>query len=370
MADVSDNFFKEAEQRNGDASVIELRSDTLTKPDWQMRRAMGGAHVGDAVWRTDKSVIDLEKRVADLCGKEAALFVPSGTMGNLVCVMCHCDDGRSSEVIVGDKAHQLLNEAGNLASIGGIQTRSVPTNPDGTLSLDAIRAALRGQDQHFPSTRAVLLENTHNFCGGKVLPMDYVRQVRALIDAHPINKVALHCDGARIWHAAIALNTPVKELLEPFDTCSLCFSKGLGAPAGSVIVGSRDLIEGKARRYVKMLGGMMRQVGVLAAACDYALTYQYYRLAEDHTDARALYEALKAKGIDAMEPQTNILIWAAPAPGTARRVVELCAAKNVLVSAINDTQIRAIPHYGSGFDVETVVTVVLEAHAKVLGAQN
>jgi threonine aldolase len=301
-----------ASSRSPKSDIIELRSDTLTKPDAAMRQAMATAEVGDAVWGTDPTVKALEAQVASMTGKEAALFVPSGVMGNLVLVMCHCDS-RSSEVLLGDRCHQLLYETGNLASVAGVQTRSVPTAADGTLDLNALRACFRGVDQHWPTTRAVLLENTHNFAGGKVLPMSYVQEVRAIVDAfnakEPADRqVALHCDGARAWHAAVALGITIEEVLAPFDTASLCLSKALGAPMGSVIVGPRSTIEGKARRLVKMLGGGMRQTGIVAAGAIHALTHQYARLAEDHARARELYEALKAAGIDAVLPETNIAL--------------------------------------------------------------
>jgi threonine aldolase len=230
--------------------------------------------------------------------------------------------------------------------VGGVQTRSVPTNSDGTLSLEAIEGAIRGIDQHWPTTRAVLLENTHNFTGGKVLPMAYVRQVRALLDKHARGPIALHCDGARVWHAAIAQSVSVQEVLAPFDTASLCMSKGLGAPVGSVIVGTKALIEGKARRYAKMLGGGMRQSGVLAAACIYALDHQFERLREDHATAAELGEALRKVGTDVIEPE----------------VAAACCERGIMIGAINPDTLRAIPHYGCGFDLARVVAVVTAVH--------
>lgn len=337
--------------------VIDYRSDTLTAPDAAMREAMASAVVGDDVWCTDPTVVALERTVATACGKEAALFTPTGTMGNLICIMVHCD-ARLSEVVLGDRSHQLLYEVANLSGVAGVGLRPVKTNDDGTLDLDQLRAAIRGVDVHWPTTRAVLLENTHNFSGGRVLPLSYVREVRKLCDA---TNTKLHCDGARVWHAAVALDVPLATILEDFDSASVCLSKALGAPMGSVIVGTHDFIA-KARRVRKMLGGGLRQVGVVAAAGLHAVCHMFDRLREDHAVAAALAAALAAKGIPTRPVETNIVF--AKTPGVAAVVVERCAERKLLLCPIGPDEVRLIPHYGNTMDeVETAVTILAEVLA-------
>lgn len=271
---------------------IDLRSDTVTKPTPEMREAMSEAEVGDDVYGDDPTVNRLEEMAAEKMGKEAALFVPSGTMGNLMALLVHCQ--RGDEIIVGNQSHIYLNEAGGMSALGGIQPYPVRNQPDGTLSLDDIHASIRDEDVHHPITRLICLENTQNLCGGVPLTPDYTRQVGEL--AHN-NNLQLHIDGARIFNAAVAQNVSVKELVEPADSVMFCLSKGLASPIGSMLVGTRKFIA-RARHIRKMLGGGMRQVGVVAAAGIISLEKMTKRLGEDHARARKLADGLrKIKGI-------------------------------------------------------------------------
>jgi threonine aldolase len=241
-------------------NIIDLRSDTVTLPTPAMRAAMAAAEVGDDVYREDPAINRLQELAAERMGKEAGLFVPSGTMGNLVAVLAHC--GRGDEVILGNLGHTFLFEAGGIAALGGVTPFTLPTQPDGTLRIEDIRAAIRSNDVHFPTTRLITLENTHNRCGGVPLSADYTDAVGQLAKE---NGLSLHLDGARIFNAAVALKTPAARLAQAADSVTFCLSKGLSAPVGSVLCGSQVFIE-RARRIRKQLGGGMRQAGVLAAA--------------------------------------------------------------------------------------------------------
>lgn len=270
------------------ARVVELRSDTFTRPTPAMRRAMSGAEVGDDVWEEDPTVQRLEEQAAQLMGKEAALFVSSGTQGNLTGVLSHVQ--RGDELLLGDQSHIFINEVAGIAVVGGVQTRTLPNRDDGRLRPDEVRAAIRGRNVHYPRTGCVALENTHNVCRGAVLRPDEIAAVAEV--AHQAG-VPVHLDGARIFNAAVALGVPAAELTAPVDSVTFCLSKGLGAPVGSLLCGSAAYIE-RARRWRKLLGGGMRQVGVLAAAGLVALRDHIGRLAEDHANARTLAEGLAA----------------------------------------------------------------------------
>lgn len=281
------------------ALQYDFRSDTVTRPTAAMRAAMAQAEVGDDVFGDDPTVKRLEQRLAEWLGKEAGLFVPSGTQSNLVALMAHCE--RGDEYIVGQQAHCYRWEAGGAAVLGSIQPQPIEHQPDGTLALAQIEAAIKADDPHFARTRLLALENTF---GGKILPLAYVEQATALARRHGL---ACHLDGARVFNAAVALGQPVATLAHPFDTVSVCLSKGLGAPVGSVLVGTAALIA-KGRRLRKMLGGGLRQVGILAAAGLYALEHNVTRLADDHANARALAEGLHAlPGLSVVAPDTNIV---------------------------------------------------------------
>lgn len=262
---------------------VDLRSDTVTRPSAGMLQAMMAAPVGDDVWGDDPTVNRLQDETAARAGKEAGLFFPSGTQSNLAALMSHC--ARGEEVILGQRAHTYRYEGGGAAALGSIQPQPIENEPDGTLALSKIAAEIKPEDAHFPITRLLALENT---IGGKVLPPAYVAEAAALARSRGLS---LHLDGARAWNAAVALGVSVAEVCAPFDTASLCFSKGLGAPVGSVLVGPRALIE-RAKRARKMLGGGMRQAGILAAACLYAMDHHVEALAEDHANAARLAAGL------------------------------------------------------------------------------
>ena len=277
----------------------DFRSDTVTKPSAGMRAAMAAAEVGDDVFGDDPTVNLLEQRMAAMLGKDAAIFVPSGTQSNLLALMSHC--GRGDEFIAGQKAHLYVNEAGGAAVLGSIQPQPIAHQADGTLDLGDIEAAIKPDDSHYARTRLIALENTF---GGKVLPVDYMAQVAAIARRHDLG---LHLDGARAFNACVALGMDIKTFTAPFDTVSICLSKGLGAPVGSVLIGRQDLID-TARRHRKMLGGGLRQSGILAAAGLYALDNNVTRLADDHRRARRLAEGLAAfPSLFVTQPDTNIV---------------------------------------------------------------
>ncbi|MBN2620024.1 low-specificity L-threonine aldolase [candidate division WOR-3 bacterium] len=266
--------------------IIDLRSDTVTVPTSAMREAMHTAAVGDDVFGDDPTVHDLETRASAMIGKEAALFTASGTMSNVISVLVTCK--RGDEVILGDASHMFLNEAGAMSALAGAHPHTIPNHEDGTLDLDDIRNAIRGNDEHWPRTRVVCLENTHNRCFGAVLTPDYTASVAEITKEHGL---FLYLDGARIFNAAVALKKDVKEFTRHVDATSFCLSKGLSAPIGSIICGSREFIH-EARRARKMLGGGMRQVGVIAAPGIIALDQMIERLEEDHQTARILADGI------------------------------------------------------------------------------
>jgi threonine aldolase len=284
--------------------IIDLRSDTVTKPTPAMRAAMAAAEVGDDVYGEDPSVNELEAFAAALLGKEAAIFACSGTQTNLLGVMSHCE--RGDEYIVGQQAHTYKYEGGGAAVLGSIQPQPLDFEPDGTLDLDKVAAAIKPIDPHFARTRLLSLENT---TGGKPIPLDYLGNARAFTRERGL---AMHLDGARLFNAAVALSVPVREIAQHFDSISVCLSKGLGAPVGSVLVGSKELIA-KARRWRKVLGGGMRQAGMLAAAGLYALQNHVERLREDHDNAVALAHGLREVSAIKVDPaRTNMVFMQVP----------------------------------------------------------
>ncbi len=280
-------------------NLVDLRSDTVTRPTAAMRAAMAAAEVGDDVFADDPTVNALQERIAAMLGKEAALFVPSGTQSNLCALMSHCQ--RGDEALVGQMAHLYRYEAGGMAVLGSIQPQPLPQQPDGTLLLSDIAAAIKPDDAHFGRTRLLCLENTWN---GQVLAQSYLDEATALARRRGL---ATHLDGARLFNAVVASGRPVQEITRPFDSVSVCFSKGLGAPVGSALCGSKELIA-RAHRVRKMLGGGMRQAGVLAAAAMHALDHHVDRLADDHANARRLADGLGGiDGITVVRPDTNIV---------------------------------------------------------------
>ena len=283
------------------AELIDLRSDTVTKPCDKMRSVMASADVGDDVYGEDPTVNLLEAYAADLLGKEAALYCPTGTQSNLVGLLAHC--GRGDEYIVGDHAHTFLYEGGGAAVLGSIQPQTIPLQSDGLMDLNAIEDAIKPDDVHYARTELICLENTH---GGNYLPQAYQQDVRSICDRH---KLSLHLDGARLFNACVAQDLSAAEVASPYDSVSICLSKGLGAPMGSLLVGEADLIK-EARRWRKMLGGGMRQAGIVAAAGLYALKNNVQRLAEDHHNANKLATGLmNVEGalVDYTDRKTNMV---------------------------------------------------------------
>jgi threonine aldolase len=334
--------------------AIDLRSDTVTRPTPAMREAMARAEVGDDVYGEDPTVNRLETLAAEILGKEAAVYVPSGTMGNLISVLSHC--GRGDEMILGDNAHIFYYEQGGSAAVGGVHPRIVPNLADGSLDLDVIRAAIRGDDEHFPVTRLIAVENTHNRRGGTVLPTAYMDAIGDL--AHE-RGLQLHVDGARIWNAAVALGVSPARLLRTADSVSACLSKGLAAPVGSVVAGDAEFIR-RARRMRKQVGGGMRQAGVIAAAGIVALTEMIDRLAEDHANAQRLAHGLdKLDGISVDLPsvQTNLVYFDVTRPDvTALDLATALAEEGIQVIATGPRRLRAVTHYEvSADDVETAL---------------
>jgi len=322
--------------------VIDLRSDTVTHPTPAMREAMYRAEVGDDVFGDDPTVNRLEALSAEMLGKEAALFVASGTMGNLVALLAHC--GRGDEAIVGDRSHTFLFEQGGMAALGGITPRTIPNQPDGTLRLEEIEGAIRGDNVHFPRTRLVCLENTHNMCNGTPLTVEYTAQAAELAHARGLK---VHLDGARVFNAAVALGVGVREVVREADSVMFCLSKGLCAPVGSMVCGDADFIA-EARRARKVVGGGMRQAGILAAAGIVALEQIAPRMADDHIRAKRLADGLaQIPGVEVAPAATNILyFWLTEeASKTQDEVVDGLRERGVLLLGRLDGRFRAVTHY-------------------------
>jgi len=322
--------------------TIDLRSDTVTKPTPEMRRAMMEAEVGDDVYGEDPTVNRLEERAAEAAGKQAALFVPTGTMGNTIAVKLLTEHGQ--EVICDSRAHMLDYEMSMVAWFSGCVIRAIPT-PDGILSWEEVKRLIKPVNPYSAPTGLVEIENTHNMWGGTVYPMETIHEI---CDGAHEHGLKVHMDGARIFNAAEATGLPVREICAPADTVMFCLSKALGAPAGSILAGPANLIA-KGRLYRKRLGGGMRQVGVLAAACLVALEDSPRKLAADHANARYLAEGLaRIPGIQ-IDPQkvaTNILVFDVTGTRHAPAALSVLLKRNsVLMNAINDRQVRAVTHY-------------------------
>jgi threonine aldolase len=322
-------------------NVIDLRSDTVTHPTAVMRRAMFEAEVGDDVYGEDPTVNRLEELAAEKMGKEAALFTVSGTMGNLTAVLTHTH--RGDEIILGSEAHIFWYEVGGASALGGVVMHTVPNDKQGRMSLDDIEGAIRGHNIHYPVTTLLCLENTHNRCGGAVLTVDYTKKACQL--AHS-KGLWVHLDGARIFNAAVALGVPAARLVKDGDSVSFCLSKGLSAPVGSLLCGNKAFIE-KARKTRKMLGGGMRQAGVLAAAGIVALETMIDRLAEDHINARRLATGLsRIKGIqiDPKNVPTNIVMFDLDGRLDGTRFNESLNKKGVKIGSRGMNSFRAVTH--------------------------
>ena len=330
--------------------TVDLRSDTVTRPTPAMRAAIAAAAVGDDVFGDDPTVNALQERIAALTGKPAALFVSSGTQGNLCAMLSHCQ--RGDEVLVGQLAHLYRYEAGGAAVLGGIQPQPIAQQDDGTLALADVEAAIKPDDEHFARTRLLCLENTWN---GKVLAQPYLEAATGLARRHGL---ATHLDGARLFNAAVASGLSVAEIARPFDSVSVCFSKGLGAPVGSALCGSPELIA-RARRHRKMLGGGMRQVGLLAAGAMFALDHHVDRLADDHVNACRLADGLSAiPGITVVAPQTNI-VFASVEGGRGSALLEHLERRGVLATGL--IGLRFVTHLDvDAADVDRAVAAVRE----------
>lgn len=337
--------------------VVDFRSDTLTQPTNEMRQAMLNAEVGDDVYGEDPTINKLEKLGADLVGKEAALFVPSGTMGNQLAVLCHTQ--RGNEIILEEKSHIYNYEAGGIAFLSGVQPRIVKGNNGIMSASDVEKVIVNDKDIHHPQTGLICLENTHNMAGGIVIPLESMKEVYELGKKYSL---PIHLDGARVFNASIALDCDVKEITKYCDSVMFCLSKGLCAPVGSILAGSKDFID-KARRYRKMLGGGMRQAGFLAASGIIALTSMIQRLSEDHENAKLLAEGLKPiKGIQINmdNVQSNILMVDIVSSNyTSYTLVDKLKENGILASDINSSRIRFVTHkYISKDDINHTISVI------------
>jgi threonine aldolase len=339
--------------------MIDLRSDTVTKPTPAMRAAMAGAKVGDDVWGEDPTVLALERRIADMLGKPAALFVASGTMGNQIGVRLHCEGGE--EFLCDSGCHIYCYEQGAYAQLWGVAAHPVHTE-DGVLTVEHLEDQIRRDNVHYPLTSLVCLENTHNRGAGRVLPYDGVRAISEWAAAEGL---ARHLDGARLFNAVVATGIAAAQWASHFDTASVCFSKGLGAPVGSAIVGTEEQIE-RARRHRKAMGGGMRQAGIIAAGALYALEHHIERLAEDHANARIIGDAVEETDCLTLDPphvDTNIVIFrVAKEHGSAAALCERLRERGVLMMAFAAQKVRAVTHLEiSRADAERAAAALLEA---------
>jgi threonine aldolase len=326
---------------------IDLRSDTVTQPSEAMRKAMSIAEVGDDVYGDDPTVNRLQQLAAEFSGQESALFVSSGVQSNLIGLLCHCQ--RGDEYIVGQQAHTYKYEGGGAAVLGSIQPQPIEFSEDGSLDLDKVASVIKEKDVHFARTRLLCLENT---TFGKVVPQSYIEQA---IEFSHQKSLSIHLDGARIFNAAVSQNRSVKEIVENFDSVSICLSKGLGAPIGSVLCGPKEFIE-EAKHWRKMLGGGMRQAGIIAAAGIYALTHNVERLAEDHENAKALASGLSSiDELQVTQVNTNIL-WLEVQPQDVTTLADYLADNGVKASF--GEKMRLVTHLGiSRQDVKKVIDI-------------
>jgi threonine aldolase len=347
--------------------LIDLRSDTVTLPTPEMREAIARAELGDDVYGEDPTVNRLEAMAASMTGKEAALLVPSGTMGNLAAMLTHC--ARGTKAIVGSESHTNLYEAGGASALGGIVLTPIANTEAGELELDALaRELATSDDDHFAQPSLVVLENTHNRCGGAPVKLSHMAEVS---DAAHRRKLPMHLDGARIFNAAVALETTAKDIASFADTVSLCLSKGLSCPVGSLLCGSRDFIA-RAHRTRKVLGGGMRQAGIIAAAGIVALTTMVDRLAEDHQNARALaqgFALVAGLNVRPVANRTNMVVFDVDGDANAaRRFAKAMKERGVLISMREATSFRAVTHHGiTRADVDRAVAAAAQAAGEVFG---
>lgn len=342
--------------------TIDLRSDTVTHPTDEMRQAMHKAEVGDDVFGEDPTVNRLEELAAQRMGKEAALFTPSGTMSNLLAVLSQTKHG--DEIILGSEAHIFWNEVGGAAALGGVVMRTVQNKADGTMDIAAVETAIRSQNIHYPPTTLLCLENTHNRCGGAVLTAEYMAEICGTAHAHGLK---VHLDGARIFNAEAALGIPAAVLAAPADTVCFCLSKGLSAPVGSLLCGSKDFIS-RARKLRKMVGGGMRQAGVIAAAGIVAIETMTERLVEDHANAKKLALGIGSiKGMKAEPAQTNIVMFEPPPDIEAAAFIRLMHEHGVLFTYPGGRRVRAVTHRMiKAVDIDEALALIQRVILKVV----
>jgi len=356
-------------------TIIDLRSDTVTKPTPEMRDAMYNAIVGDDVYYEDKTIQLLEERVATIFNKESALFFPSGTMSNLTALLTWCQN-RGAEFIVGDKSHIFLYEQASASQFGGISPRTVPNLSDGTMDINLIRESIRENDIHEPITSLICIENTHNVCGGKIIPLSFLQELKQLSNE---NKIPIHLDGARIWNAIAASNVNPQDISNNVDSLSVCLSKGLGAPIGTLLVGSKEFIN-KARRIRKALGGGMRQVGILGAAGLKAIDdFENGILVTDHIQCQKLVNGIKNLSIFKIEEpiHTNIIFINIISNNKSNNIsinsytiYQMAKEKNILLSIWNPYLIRVVIHRDiSDKDIDNTITFFKETNNFLLGLE-
>ncbi len=343
--------------------MIDLRSDTLTQPTPEMRKAMFNARVGDDVFGEDPTVNALQEKIARLTGKEAALFVASGTMGNQVSINAHTQPG--NEIIVEANSHIFNYECGSPALLSGVQVMPLP-GFRGSFTVGQVEETIRPENVHHPKTALICIENTHNRAGGTIFPYQDIEQISLLAREQNLK---MHLDGARLWNASIATGIPISEYARHFDSVSLCFSKGLGAPVGSIIAGSQEFID-RARYYRKAYGGGMRQAGILAAAAIYAMDHHFERLSEDHRRAKKLGEfiaTLPDVELDLETVQTNIIIFDIRKRGVdGQKFVDLLASEGVRMITFARTKIRAVTHlHISDTDIEQTIAALKKVYDKI-----
>jgi threonine aldolase len=322
--------------------IIDLRSDTVTKPSPEMRKVMAEAIVGDDVYGEDSTINELQSRVASLLGKEAGLFVPSGTQSNLVAIGAHCN--RGDEILLGDESHIFIYEGGGASALLGASFMPCRNLANGEMNLEELEEKVRILDDHFPTTSLLCIENTHNKCGGKVLPPKYISELRRICDK---NSLKLHLDGARLWNASASLDISMADLCADVDTISVCLSKGLGAPVGSVLVGPKTFID-KARRIRKMTGGGMRQAGILAQAGLFAIENNFPRIKADHQRARRLVEGLAQYGntLEVPHPDevhSNIIYFDSKL-GKGPEIMSRMEEFGIKIGSYGDTRLRLTTH--------------------------
>ena len=338
--------------------MIDLRSDTVTLPSKKMMDFILNAPLGDDVYGEDPSINHLQDQVSDIFNKEASLFVPSGTMANLISVLAHCN--RGEEILLGDKSHIFYYEAGGVSAFGGIHSHQLPNNDDGTIDINDIKNNIRKPDNdHFPKTSLLCLENTHNFCYGSPIGMEYLNNIKALLNNY---NVKLHLDGARIFNASVALRIPVSELASNADSISCCLSKGLSAPVGSLVVGNKNFIA-KAKKIRKALGGGMRQAGLLAAAGTFSLDNMINRLEEDHKNALEIAEKLseiKNLSIDIKKVKTNIIFIHLKSSKTSdEKFLDMLNKNNIKIDYKGNRKFRLVTHCGfNRSEIDTVAIAI------------